>query len=381
MRCNLCGSIKIRQLGNIGEVPVSVTSDSKLCKLFSEIYYCCDCMHVQKLYNHGELEIIRALYNSYEPHYLSNGVEQLAFNGLISPKTRTYHVLEQCASFLPESGELLDVGSGNGAVLKSASQLLPRWTLNAFDIVEIHKEQILKIPNVVNFTSGKLENLPAKNYNLIILWHVLEHVPNPCGILSQLREKLLPGGILLIQVPDLHRNPFDLAVIDHCSHFMVHSLLKLIDSTGFELIADGCQWIYNCITFAVKVKQSSMNIAYKASVNYPFVYYNWLNENLKYFKVRIEDNAYSIFGTGMASIYLFGQMEKRPMYFIDEDSGKRGKCIDGIPIVKPEDVPEQSNIIMPFTYETGKELEGKMRRLYKICSSQRFILSLRYEES
>jgi len=42
----------------------------------------------------------------------------------------------------------------------------------------------------------------AKKYNVIALWHVIEHLPDPWKTLKTIAEKLLPNGILVIAAPN-----------------------------------------------------------------------------------------------------------------------------------------------------------------------------------
>jgi SAM-dependent methyltransferase len=64
--------------------------------------------------------------------------------------------------------------------------------------------------------TGTIDDAPAaaagRHYDLIYLFHVLEHVARPAQLLEQLRGRLAPGGRILAVVPDLfridvHRNP------------------------------------------------------------------------------------------------------------------------------------------------------------------------------
>ncbi len=51
-----------------------------------------------------------------------------------------------------------------------------------------------------------IAQLPAAR--VVALWHVLEHLPNPAEVLARVAEKVEPGGLLAIAVP----NPRSLAV-------------------------------------------------------------------------------------------------------------------------------------------------------------------------
>ena len=45
--------------------------------------------------------------------------------------------------------------------------------------------------------------LQAGRYDLITIWHVLEHTENPAAVLRQLHDALAPGGALVVEVPNV----------------------------------------------------------------------------------------------------------------------------------------------------------------------------------
>jgi SAM-dependent methyltransferase len=87
-----------------------------------------------------------------------------------------------------------------------------------------------------NLWIGPVDAAPAqadRQYNLVYLFHVLEHVQKPAHLLAQLRDRLTPYGRILAVVPDLfridvHRNPAGDALkflhIAHKYNFSVEGL-------------------------------------------------------------------------------------------------------------------------------------------------------------
>jgi SAM-dependent methyltransferase len=74
------------------------------------------------------------------------------------------------------------------------------------------------------------------NFDLISLFHVLEHLSNPVQYLTLFRERFLaPGGWLLIEVPNLYgHDSFEVA---HLFAFSSHTLVETLRRTGFEITA------------------------------------------------------------------------------------------------------------------------------------------------
>ncbi|HRD68353.1 MAG TPA: class I SAM-dependent methyltransferase [Candidatus Competibacter sp.] len=90
----------------------------------------------------------------------------------------------------------------------------------------------------IRFYRGKLEDLPltAGYFDVIILWHVLEHVNNPALTLGTVEKLLQPGGILALAVPNfgswqsvLFKSAwFHLDLPRHIHHFSRSALENLL---------------------------------------------------------------------------------------------------------------------------------------------------------
>ena len=80
-----------------------------------------------------------------------------------------------------------------------------------------------------------LENAKEEKLDLISMSHVLEHLPDPVGYLTHLREALLaPNGWLLLEVPNLYAH--DSFEIAHLYSFSSHTLTQIVEKAGFEVI-------------------------------------------------------------------------------------------------------------------------------------------------
>jgi 2-polyprenyl-3-methyl-5-hydroxy-6-metoxy-1,4-benzoquinol methylase len=121
--------------------------------------------------------------------------------------------IAQCyQSHLKHDSAVLEIGCGTG------SALLAFADRGCFIAGCDFSDELVKhgtSHGVKNLWTGTLDDAPpaaARQYDLIYLFHVLEHVSEPAVLLSQLRTKLTPDGRILAVVPDLfridcHRNP------------------------------------------------------------------------------------------------------------------------------------------------------------------------------
>ncbi len=94
-------------------------------------------------------------------------------------------------------GALLDIGCGTGDFLVEAKNR--GWTVNGYEPNEkardLAKEKKL---DVVDY----LKELPDHSFDVITLWHVLEHIPNLQEQIIELNRLLKPDGKLILAVPN-----------------------------------------------------------------------------------------------------------------------------------------------------------------------------------
>ena len=111
-------------------------------------------------------------------------------------------LVEQIESILGRTGRLLDVGAGEGVLLKIAAGR--GWQVQGTEIASVMIEHVR---NNYGFTvhEGMLEDipLPVDYFDAVILNHVLEHVKNPRSTLETISQLLTPDGLVRIEVPNL----------------------------------------------------------------------------------------------------------------------------------------------------------------------------------
>jgi SAM-dependent methyltransferase len=213
-----------------------VTSDSKPFRAGGEIGCCKSCGLVQKPLTRELKMDLNEVYSDYSMFSQSSGLaEQAVFDAMgkaeVSRSTLVVrHVKENIS--LPLQGVFLDVGAGTGCLLAAFADEFPHWRLQAQDLDDRYKSRFSSLANFEKFHAGGIENVQG-SFDAIGLSHSLEHFEDPAGMLRQLAAHLNPGGVILIQVPDLAGNIFDLAVCDHLSHFTEASLATVAEAAGF----------------------------------------------------------------------------------------------------------------------------------------------------
>lgn len=154
-------------------------------------------------------------------------------SSLNSDDKRRYH---QFKSIL-KGKKILDYGCEFGGFLKNINN---SKKLNGLEInrncIKFLKENIKKINIVKN-----LENNKTK-FDVITMFHVLEHMPNQIEILKKLRDNLKKNGKLIIEVPsasDLLISLEDLKSFKKFTFWSEHIILHTKDSLKKFLKASG----------------------------------------------------------------------------------------------------------------------------------------------
>ncbi len=147
-------------------------------------------------------------------------------------------------SFKTSEKKLLDIGCGTGDFLVTCKN-------NGWNVVGVEPNKNAKqlAESKINDESAStifcnINELEFKKFDVITLWHVLEHVPNLEDYILKLKSLLKPNGVLVIAVPNFksydaqyykeHWAAFD--VPRHLWHFSKKSIHKLFLKEQMQVV-------------------------------------------------------------------------------------------------------------------------------------------------
>jgi 2-polyprenyl-3-methyl-5-hydroxy-6-metoxy-1,4-benzoquinol methylase len=144
--------------------------------------------------------------------------------------------------FSGTDGKLLDVGCATGGFLNFFKER--GWEVSGIEPDADARTFTQKNYGIEVNDEAFLNNLPAKSFDVITMWHVLEHVPHPVERLKILHEILKDDGLLVIAIPnpgsyDAQKYKEFWAGYDvprHLLHFKQEVALKFFDQNQFDCI-------------------------------------------------------------------------------------------------------------------------------------------------
>ena len=142
-------------------------------------------------------------------------------------------------SLQPNKGSILDIGAGTGDFLSVAKE--NGW--HTIGVEPSEKAKAIAKSKGVSFV-GDPNELDSHSFDVISMWHVLEHVPNLENQIKELKRLLKPNGTLLIAVPNFksfdakHYGKFWAAydVPIHFWHFSKTAIKMLFEQEEMQLV-------------------------------------------------------------------------------------------------------------------------------------------------
>ncbi|WP_411726923.1 methyltransferase domain-containing protein [Methyloglobulus sp.] len=203
---------------------------------------------------------------------------RVAYKGTYTPKPK--HILRAgkvalyrrklLDKWLPQPLKILDVGTGGGEfayLLQSLGHDVSGIEPNKGYAEYSKQEYGLKVQ--IGFIQDIQQ--PDQSFDLITIWHVLEHTENPHDVLVRLHSLLKPQGILVVEVPTIEatcQSPKSTFHEAHIFNFNLDTLRKLGEKVGFtelehKVSADGGNitvFFQKSTPMAYLIKDKGLNI-------------------------------------------------------------------------------------------------------------------------
>ncbi|HUU27573.1 MAG TPA: class I SAM-dependent methyltransferase [archaeon] len=227
-----------------------ITTGKFSCRLCSQKYFqskyftnncyiveCNFCGLVQLANNPAPEE----LGSRYAENYFKHGKYIQDYSAL-KEQERRLAFLKRCK--IKPGAKILDAGCATGDFITAVKNDYQVW---GRDISEFAIQEAKRLnPEIKErLSSGPLEELDfsGEEYDVIIMWDVIEHLPDPLSVVKKLKSGLKHGGLLLLSTPNIGAFMARLmgkrwALMtppEHITFFNRKTITKLLHSCGLEM--------------------------------------------------------------------------------------------------------------------------------------------------
>mgnify|MGYP003324281478 FL=1 len=175
--------------------------------------------------NHNHLSYYQS--ENYIPHSNKRGLFGSMYT--FSQQIMFFYKRMVLRKYLNSTSVVLDYGSGDGKFAK---------------YIKRNCKKVLTYDPIKDNTTKTIQNLDLQ-VDMLMMWHVIEHIPNLLHVLPNLLDNITPKGYLVIAVPN--NNSFDSKFYNenwaawdvprHLYHFNHKSLVKLMKNYSLSLIS------------------------------------------------------------------------------------------------------------------------------------------------
>ncbi len=176
-------------------------------------------------------------------NYYSHSNSNSGLIAKIYQKVRNYTLEKKykLVSSYSAKGNILDIGCATGQFLNQFMQ--KGWACQGIEPDDSARE-FAKTQYGLEVQKSNLNHLPGNHFNVITMWHVLEHVHDLQEYLKQLRRLIKKDGVVFIALPNIqsydanHYKEYwaGLDVPRHLYHFGRENVEQLFNQSGFQLL-------------------------------------------------------------------------------------------------------------------------------------------------
>lgn len=234
----------------LNQCPVCHNKNLSLFKSIKDHFYSKESFDLYQCDNCGfiftnprpEIGNLKMYYQSEE--YLSHSKNQRNLTSIIYSIIKNYSLQKKymIISKYHRSGKVLDIGCATGEFLNYFKQ--KGWTTIGIEPAENPRKYATTKYGLEVYDEPKLENLEKNTFDVITLWHVLEHVPDLSHRMEQINKLLKKDGVIAIALPnynswdakhyDKHWAAYD--VPRHLSHFSQNTIRFLLEQFQLKII-------------------------------------------------------------------------------------------------------------------------------------------------
>ena len=332
--CPVCGSSRYRRILSFDSFQF-YTDSSELPKNFLlSDSLCLDCYTVHKNPSYTELGLKILLGEAGYSYGASAGRDEKDINAL------------RAKGLLRDGASVLDAGCYDGRFLAQFPETMRRIGVDVDrPAIERGKQNF---PNI-DFICGDFESFQTTvKPDVIIMLHVLEHLPQPVLALKNLRANSHPDTVLVVEVPllelGLTNDVNGYFSVHHLTHFSKQSFVNCLHAAGWEVKEVDEKPDYNGFAAFAVPGPEIPPVRDDLAPTLVYSYLSYWYDSLKKIETRLqrlkEARRCALWGAGIHTEFLYqltSIFRSDSQYtLVDMDPLKRGKTWRGLPIQDPK---------------------------------------------
>ena len=235
-----------------------------------QVYTCSECTFV---YVTPRLcgQALRDVYN--ETYWKSNNPKERGYADYTKESAlylKTYKKrMKLVSKWLPEKGRILDVGCAAGYFLRIAEQ--HGHDVHGVELSQAIAPEAIRSLGADRIYNGSLDDAVTargwqeQSFDLITIWDVIEHVPEPQSLLASIKKLIKPGGKLLLETQNVasmlanklgkrwHHYKHD----EHLYHFNPTTITRLLTDCGFKVLTCGSSYAGKYVSFGFLAERAT----------------------------------------------------------------------------------------------------------------------------
>jgi SAM-dependent methyltransferase len=189
-----------------------------------------------------EMDQLQRYYES--PEYISHSGTGKGIVNSIYKKVRrhTHHKKFKLVSAYAKGRSILDIGCGSGELLRLFNE--KHWRTLGVEPNKYARDFAVSEYGLEVKEENEIAEIPDSSFDVITMWHVLEHVSGLHERMSEIKRMLKTDGVVVIALPN--RESFDAeyykenwAAYDvprHLYHFTPDTIEKLLERYKFSVV-------------------------------------------------------------------------------------------------------------------------------------------------
>lgn len=156
---------------------------------------------------------------------------------LMAAPRRRVEVIAREIGNVTEAESAVDLGCGNGQLLREVARYYPRLRLAGVDLSTRQIEENRAAWPSVDWLAADLQadvsRLPAARFDIVIATEVIEHLDEPGKLLESARRLVTEGGRFILSTQSGRVGETERRV-GHLRHFSATELTRLLESHGWR---------------------------------------------------------------------------------------------------------------------------------------------------